>query len=87
MNEQIRDKKRVATISSLVGFIMFYVKISAYILTGSTAILSDALESIVHIIAASLAFLVCLYFFVLLMNPIPMVMVKLNTFWRDSKVV
>lgn len=32
------------------------MKIIAYVLTGSTAILSDALESIVHIIAASLAF-------------------------------
>lgn len=56
MNEQVRNKKRAATISLLVGFIMFFMKISAYVLTGSTAILSDALESIVHIIATSLAF-------------------------------
>lgn len=35
---------------------MFFGKIGAYLLTGSAAVLSDALESIVHIVATSFAF-------------------------------
>ena len=49
-------KKRAALISLIVGFLMFFGKLSAYFLTGSAAVLSDALESIVHIIATSFAF-------------------------------
>ncbi len=49
-------KKRAALISLLIGFLMFFGKIGAYILTGSAAVLSDAIESIVHIIATSFAF-------------------------------
>lgn len=49
-------KKKAALISLIIGFLMFVGKISAYLITDSAAILSDALESIVHIIAASLAF-------------------------------
>ncbi|HRE12169.1 MAG TPA: cation transporter, partial [Ignavibacteria bacterium] len=35
---------------------MFFGKVGAYFLTGSAAVLSDALESIVHIVATSFAF-------------------------------
>lgn len=35
---------------------MFFGKMGAYLLTGSAAVLSDALESIVHIVATSFAF-------------------------------
>lgn len=35
---------------------MLFGKISAYLLTGSAAVLSDALESVVHIVAVSFAF-------------------------------
>jgi len=49
-------KKRAALISLIIGFLMFFGKLSAYLLTGSAAVLSDALESIVHIIATSFAF-------------------------------
>lgn len=52
----IKLKKKAAAISLAVGFLMFFVKIGAYILTGSAAVLSDALESIVHIFAISFAF-------------------------------
>jgi cation diffusion facilitator family transporter len=53
---EIGLKKKAATISLLIGFLMFFGKIGAYFLTGSAAVLSDALESVVHIIATSFAF-------------------------------
>src|SRR5690349_17079390 len=52
----IKLKKKAATISLGIGFLMFFGKMAAYLLTGSAAVLSDALESIVHIIATSFAF-------------------------------
>ena len=52
----IQLKKKAALISLLIGFLMFFGKMGAYILTGSAAVLSDALESIVHIFATSFAF-------------------------------
>lgn len=49
--------KRMAIILSLtIGIALFFVKIFGYWLTGSAAILSDALESIVNIIASAFAF-------------------------------
>jgi cation diffusion facilitator family transporter len=52
----IRLKKKAALISLIIGFMMFGGKMGAYLLTNSAAILSDALESVVHIIATSFAF-------------------------------
>lgn len=49
-------KKKAALISLIIGFLMFFGKLGAYFITGSAAVLSDALESIVHIIATSIAF-------------------------------
>jgi cation diffusion facilitator family transporter len=48
-------KKNAAWLSLLVGLLMFISKISAYLLTGSTAIFSDAAESVVHVAATSIA--------------------------------
>lgn len=42
-------------ISVVVGVLMFGGKTSAYFITGSAAILSDALESVVHVIATAMA--------------------------------
>ncbi len=54
---QVTDqKKRAASISLIIGTLMFAGKISAYLITNSSAILSDALESIVHIIATAFVF-------------------------------
>ncbi len=39
-----------------VGLLMLAIKVGAYVLTGSTAILSDAAESVVHVAAVSFAF-------------------------------
>ncbi|HXF99479.1 MAG TPA: cation diffusion facilitator family transporter [Bacteroidota bacterium] len=49
-------KRQAAIVSLLVGFVMLALKMSAYFITHSAAILSDALESIVHVAATSMAF-------------------------------
>lgn len=46
---------RAARISLAVGILLLLVKLLAYLLTGSAAVLSDALESIVNVIAAGFA--------------------------------
>lgn len=51
----VNDKKKAAWISLVVGGFMFFSKISAYLLTGSSAIFSDAAESVVHVAATSMA--------------------------------
>ena len=43
-------------LSFVVGLLMFAGKWYAYLLTGSAAILSDAAESVVHVVAVSFAF-------------------------------
>ncbi len=54
-NENIRLKKKAAFISLFVGFGMFAAKVTAYLITGSSAIFSDAAESVVHVMATSMA--------------------------------
>lgn len=48
-------RRRAAIISVVIGVLMFTGKSGAYLLTGSAAILSDALESVVHVVATSMA--------------------------------
>ena len=48
-------KKKAAVISLSVGIGMFFAKMGAYLLTGSAAIFSDAAESVVHVLATSMA--------------------------------
>ena len=43
-------------LSFIVGLLMFSGKAYAYLITGSAAILSDAAESVVHVVAVSFAF-------------------------------
>jgi cation diffusion facilitator family transporter len=42
-------------LSLIVGLVMFFLKMGAYLLTGSAAILSDAAESVVHVAAVCFA--------------------------------
>lgn len=49
-------RKRAALLSLLVGIGMFVAKMGAYLITGSAAIFSDALESVVHVAATLMAF-------------------------------
>ncbi|MCC6866436.1 MAG: cation transporter [Ignavibacteria bacterium] len=53
--QEYKIKKKAAVISLVISFLLFFGKIGAYYLTGSAAVLSDALESIVNIVAASFA--------------------------------
>ncbi|MEO8232045.1 MAG: cation diffusion facilitator family transporter [Ignavibacteriota bacterium] len=55
ISNQIAVRKRAAIISLAVGFSMFFFKIGAYLITGSAAIFSDAAESVVHVVATSMA--------------------------------
>lgn len=55
-NIQHQIRVRAALISLFIGFLMFVMKMTAYLLTNSAAIFSDALESVVHIAATGMAF-------------------------------
>jgi len=48
-------RRRAAIISFAIGILMLVMKTGAYLLTNSAAILSDAMESIVHVIATGMA--------------------------------
>ncbi len=50
------QKKQIALIAILGGIIIFLIKLSAYFVSNSVALLSDALESIVNIAASGLMF-------------------------------
>ncbi len=54
-NQSLR--RRAAMVSIAVGVGLLLIKFSAYYLTHSTAVLSDALESIINVVASSFAFL------------------------------
>lgn len=51
----IQLNKRAAKVSLLAGIIIFITKFSAFLVTGSTAVFSDAAESVINIVAASVA--------------------------------
>jgi cation diffusion facilitator family transporter len=48
-------ERRAAVLSLTVGVVLLAIKFTAYFLTGSTAIFSDALESIVNVLASGFA--------------------------------
>jgi cation diffusion facilitator family transporter len=52
---EIRDLRFAMRLSLGVGFGMLAMKVFAYLVTGSVAILSDAAESVVHVVAVSFA--------------------------------
>lgn len=51
-----RDRRRAATLSLGVGVVMLALKMGAWLITGSTAVLGDALESVVHVAATGVMF-------------------------------
>jgi len=53
--QQLRDARFAMRISLIVGLLMLAGKVSAYLLTGSSAIFSDAAESVVHVVAVAFA--------------------------------
>src|SRR5271155_5056048 len=52
-----RIRLRAAVLSLAIGLLMLVLKMGAYLLTASTTILSDALESVVHVAAVLFMFL------------------------------
>ena len=55
LDPEERVRLRAGVISLVVGSVLLAVKYAAYQLTGSAAVLSDALESIINVVAASFA--------------------------------
>jgi cation diffusion facilitator family transporter len=51
-----RSRRRAAVLSFAIGFAMLAIKMGAYLATGSATVLSDALESVVHVAATSFMF-------------------------------
>lgn len=51
-----RVRRRAALLSFLIGMMMLVMKMGGYFITNSAAILSDAMESVVHVIATGIAF-------------------------------
>jgi cation diffusion facilitator family transporter len=54
-NDQLNLRKKAAYLSLAVGIGMFITKMTAYYITGSVAIFSDAAESVVHVAATAMA--------------------------------
>ena len=52
---QNRDARFAMRLSLLVGALMLAGKVAAYLYTGSSAIFSDAAESVVHVVAVAFA--------------------------------
>jgi cation diffusion facilitator family transporter len=55
MMDNYKLKKRAAFLSLGIGIGLFFLKSGGYLVTGSAAIFSDAAESVVHILATSMA--------------------------------
>lgn len=53
--DNTKIKKNAAILSLAIGAGMFVFKFTAYLITGSAAIFSDAAESVVHVLATSMA--------------------------------
>jgi cation diffusion facilitator family transporter len=57
VSSDIKLRRRAAIISIVVAISLLMIKFVAYYLTGSAAVLSDALESIINVVASGFAFL------------------------------
>lgn len=54
-NRNSRDAQFAMWISLVVGVLMLVAKLTAYLVTGSSAVFSDAAESVVHVVAVAFA--------------------------------
>jgi cation diffusion facilitator family transporter len=55
LEQQNRDARFAMRLSLFVGVLMLVGKVAAYLFTGSSAIFSDAAESVVHVVAVAFA--------------------------------
>jgi cation diffusion facilitator family transporter len=53
--QKLRDARYAMRLSLIVGLVMLVAKITAYFMTHSAAIFSDAAESVVHVVAVAFA--------------------------------
>lgn len=53
--QELRDARFAMRLSLIIGVLMLLSKVAAYVLTRSSAILSDAAESVVHVVAVAFA--------------------------------
>ena len=53
--EKLRDAQFAIRLSLIVGLVMLVGKVTAYFMTHSAAIFSDAAESVVHVVAVAFA--------------------------------
>jgi cation diffusion facilitator family transporter len=53
---EIRETRKVMSLALAVGILLLVIKLGAYLLSNSTAILGDAVESVAHIFATAFAF-------------------------------
>jgi cation diffusion facilitator family transporter len=60
-HHQMQGNLKVQATAVIVGLVILLIKFSAWMITGSNAILSDALESIINVLAGSLAFVSIYY--------------------------
>lgn len=51
-----QERNRAGLLSVVIGFVMLGLKLGAYLVTGSATIMSDALESVVHVAATVMMF-------------------------------
>ncbi len=56
-----REERRIALIAIVVGILLMMLKFAAYSITGSAAIFSDAMESIVNVVASMMALYSLMY--------------------------
>jgi cation diffusion facilitator family transporter len=56
LQETFFMKKKIILLSFVVSIVLMFIKFGAYFLTNSNAILTDALESIINVIASGFAF-------------------------------
>ncbi len=54
-SQAVRDTRFAIRLSLIFGVVMLIGKVGAYLLTGSAAILSDAAESVIHVVAVAFA--------------------------------
>ena len=57
IDQQNRDARFAMRLSLIVGLFMLVSKVAAYLFMGSSAIFSDAAESVVHVVAVAFAVL------------------------------
>jgi len=61
LNQNDRDSRRAALLSLVVGIALLSLKFWAFFVTSSQAVFSDAMESIVNVVAALFAIVVVIY--------------------------